>query len=158
MKNLFYTTVGTLFSTALAALGFSSCNLNTPQPCEYGTPIIKFRVVGQVTDEKGTPIQGIKVPVLRQSGIRYHQLSKECNDSAFTDTQGNFTTQVIRDHSIDKQLVVVEDIDGDQNGGKFETDSIKFSELQNKRIKPGTGSWNWGEYELSGKIKLQKKK
>lgn len=159
MKHSLYKIGGTLLSSALTVLGFSSCSSDSPDtPCEYGTPIVKYRVVGQVTDETGAPIPGIKVTLHDHSGLRYRQYLESCGDSAFTDVQGKFATQVIKDYVIGKQTVKFEDVDGDMNGGLFDTDSAKLTDLQSQHVKPGHGDWDQGEFEFSGKMKLHKKK
>ena len=76
-----------LAATLLSLLGFSSCGengLGGGGECLYGTPTSTFQVKGNVTDEEGTPIQGIKTKV----EVKYGGWAKD--SIAYTDSKGNY--------------------------------------------------------------------
>lgn len=64
MNKKWITHYNSVLTAGLAALGFTSCNGWGGQSVEYGTPTVSYHVTGQVTDEAGNPIPGIKVKVV----------------------------------------------------------------------------------------------
>ena len=44
-------------------LGFAGCEKAWNGECEYGMTMVDYRVIGEVTDEAGTPLSGIRVIV-----------------------------------------------------------------------------------------------
>jgi len=50
----------------------------------------------------------------------------------------------------------VEDIDGEDNGGEFQSDTIDIWDLPKKEVKKGSG-WYEGKYEVTANIKLKLK-
>ena len=53
--------------------------------------------------------------------------------------------------------MIVEDIDGEDNNGLFESESMYVETLPMKQVKDGNGGWYLGKYEVTANIKLKKK-
>lgn len=116
----------------------------------YGCPYADYVVKGQVTDEAGNPIPGIQVtaPNGSDTDSEYSQIVK-------TDAQGGFT---LREFSTSRgHEMIVEDIDGEDNNGLFESESMYVETLPMKQVKDGNGGWYLGKYEVTANIKLKKK-
>ena len=145
MKVRFNRWYNALLTALLAMLGYESCSLNSPD--EYGTPTVDYQVKGFVTDLQGTPIQGIKVRA------PYNFDGSE-GQSVLTDENGRFELDEFHSEYNDK--LIVEDIDGEDNGGEFQSDTIKVWDLPKKQIEKGSG-WYEGKYEVTAKIKLKLK-
>jgi len=161
MKAKFTHWYNALAATLLSLLGFASCSSSSDHEddmiCLYGTPTSSFQVKGNVTDENGAPIQGIKAIIgntFNDDNTVYRQ------DSAYTDSKGNYT--------IDKQYatgapspkylkILLEDVDGEANGGTFANDTIKEEEIKINKTGKGDGAWNVGTFEVTANAKLKKK-
>lgn len=156
-KRIF--SVRTLLSGVLAMLGFTGCENAWNGSEMYGTPSVDYRVIGEVTDEAGKPLQGIRVIVKDKSIDRidddwtkyYHE-----GDTVYTDAKGSFKSAKIRSIAIYQQRIVFDDVDGEANGGEFRSVDMSIKDLDSKQIKKG-GSWYDGEYELSTKVEMKKK-
>lgn len=157
-KRIF--SVRTLLSGVLALLGFAGCENWGDSPVEYGMPSVDYRVIGEVTDEAGKPLSGIRVIVkdkylLNKDGDYEHTYNHE-GDTVYTDSKGSFKSAKIRSSAIYDQRVVFDDVDGEANGGEFRSVDMSIKDLDSKQIKKG-GSWYSGEYELSTKVEMKKK-
>ena len=116
-----------LAATLLSLLGFSSCGengLGGGGECLYGTPTSTFLVKGNVTDEEGYPIQGIKTKV----EVKYGGRAKD--SIAYTDSKGNYLLEKYSmtgsptSQKEDIVKVIFEDVDGEANGGTFANDTV----------------------------------
>ena len=145
MKVRFNRWYNALLTALLAMLGYESCSLNSPD--EYGTPTVDYQVKGFVTDLLGTPIQGIRVRA------PYNFDGSE-GQSVLTDENGRFELDEFHSEYNDK--LIVEDIDGEDNGGEFQSDTIDIWDLPKKEVEKGSG-WYEGKYEVTAKIKLKLK-
>ncbi len=89
----------------------------------YGTPYDEYEIKGKVLDADNNPIEGIFVTT--QSGVLKDgvDLSKHYRGSATTKSDGTFLINDIFYISEDQKLFAV-DIDGEENGGKFETTEV----------------------------------
>lgn len=137
MKVKFLHWYNALAATLLSLLGFSSCGSENEEPCLYGSPTSSFHAKGNVTAEDGTPIKGIKAVVVEDYG---HDGAYRM-DSAYTDSKGNYVTkEKSMDGAIDwvhkeKRLkVILEDVDGEANGGEFATDTIKSDNITVEQV------------------------
>ncbi len=157
MKARFTHWYNALAATLLSLLGFSSCGengLNGGNECLYGTPTSTFQVKGNVTDEEGSPIKGIKAKVEVGKG----GLSKG-NIVAETDSKGNYVLDnaLIGTPTSSEMKVIFEDVDGDANGGTFANDTVQGKDLTIKQTSEKDGTWNLGSYEITANAKLKKK-
>ena len=145
MKVRFNRWYNALLTALLAMLGYESCSLNSPD--EYGTPTVDYQVKGFVTDLLGTPIQGIRVRA------PYNFDGSE-GQNVLTDENGRFELDEF--HSMLYGKLYVEDIDGEDNGGEFQSDTIDIWDLPKKEVEKGSG-WYEGKYEVTANIKLKLK-
>ncbi len=162
MKAKFTHWYNALAATLLSLLGFSSCGENNDDPANmellYGTPTSTFQVKGNVTDEAGTPIQGIKAKV----EVKYGGWAND--NPAYTDSKGNYVlekhsmtgTPTQKEEGIIK--VIFEDVDGEDNGGTFANDTVMGKDLTIKQVEKADGAWNQGSFEITANAKLKKKK
>ena len=129
MKRFIY------FLLALLGVGAVSCdNGMHDQVPEYGCPHMNFSFKARVIDEAGKPIEGIEVQT--RNGDFYMD--------NFSDAEGNIdlTTGMWPNTNID---VIFTDVDGEENGGEFETLELNISDKVEK-VKEGDGRWYNGEY------------
>ena len=136
-----------VLTALLGLLGFESCDSNGLE--EYGCPYADYIIKGVVTDEAGIPIKGIKViaPYSSKMDSQYGQIVQ-------TDTQGIFMLQEFS--SLRGNDIIFEDIDGEDNNGLFQSDTINVESLPKTRLEKGSG-WYEGKYEATANIKLKKK-
>ena len=146
-----------LVAVALGMLGFASCaeiaNIDDDPSkediCMYGSPSATYKVLGTVSDESGSPVEGIRVAIESKYGS-YSQY-----DTLYTDSSGKYLfNRGERGLWPDKVVVVFEDIDGEENGGEFES-AEATPEL--KKVKEGDGSWYMGMFEAQADVTLKKK-
>ena len=156
MNAKIYSWYNALATMILTLLGFTSCDSITgEEPDMYGTPTTDFQLKGKVRADDNAPIKGIKV-VLSQDN--WHR------DSTYTDANGNYSMKGHMASSPEWYLkedagfkLLLEDVDGDQNGGSFANDTISGPEITSKKTAEGSG-WNTGSYELTAPTKTLKKK
>ena len=126
MKKLLY--------MLLALLGISATGC---MRVEYGTPHVNFNLKARVVDEAGKPIQGIEVrtedgPFEYKTGFSDYQ--------GYIDAYGGFWP------GTERGTVQFVDIDGEANGGEFETLTLQLENVtQNEE---GSGSWYDGAYSV----------
>jgi putative lipoprotein (rSAM/lipoprotein system) len=149
MKVRFNRWYNAVLTALLAILGYESCSNALD---EYGCPTVDYQVKGSVTDLTGTPIPGIKITAPYGSLLdnQYEQIVQ-------TDAQGHFTLNEFSD--LRGVKFVVEDIDGEANGGEFLNDTINVETLPKTQVEKGDGRWYEGKYkyEVTANIKLKKK-
>lgn len=149
-----------LINYILALFGVSSCYT----VCMYGTPMAVFETEVEVTDMDGKPIQGIRVvqePMYKDNeGNWKTEAGGYDNDTTFTDASGKamLSTRAFSfGNDYTRLNVYFDDVDGEANGGEFE--SAQISNLESPDvIKKGEGTWNRGTYGAEVKMKLKKKK
>jgi len=111
---------------------------------EYGTPYAEFEIKGVVTDGQGEPLKGIEV---------------RCNEvyismeTVYTDAEGRF---VLSDGSFPTNSISLDfkDIDGELNGGEFETKTV---EVSLEKIADGNGNWDFGFYGAEVEVQMSLK-
>lgn len=142
MKIRFLKVKNWLLVTAMGVLGLSSCHstkdvakteggdaAEQPAPRNeialmYGVPTMDFVVKGRVIDQQGKPVEGMQVVLLNSSiDITPDNMMEDnknvrsyLNDVAdTTNVNGEFQTSV-KDVPMEKQRLIVRDIDGSKNG------------------------------------------
>lgn len=126
MKKLIY-----LLMTLLG-FGAVSCEQITEEvAAEYGVPHVNFSLKARVVDEAGEPIEGIKVRVDWVEEYTNQDGEISINDSVYT-------------WSINR--VRFEDVDGEENGGEFETLTLDITDKVEK-TEDGYGGWYDGAYK-----------
>lgn len=149
--------INSAMSAILVALGFASCS-DSPWGGAvelYGTPTSSYHVKGLVTDESGQPVKGIKVSVKPD----YSKAILPAIDSAYTDSKGQYVTQKNYGPGspMFSRMIVIEDADGEANGGAFQNDTLREKDVELKKVAEGHGAWNEGEFEITANAKLKKK-
>ena len=121
----------------------------------YGSPTADFSAKGRVIDEKGQPIQGLQVILgNRWHGENYNGTSYKPIDSLQTGPNGEYEVFFASTIPITNFQIDVNDIDGEANGGTFESATVLVKDIQ---YEDGKG-WYEGSAEiLVPDITLKKK-
>ena len=127
MKRLIY--------LLMAMLGFASCDHFGM--VEYGCPTVNFSLKARVVDEAGNPIQGIEVRT--EEGARFEY------NTGFSDYEGNIDAYggYFWPGAQNQKMQFI-DVDGEANGGEFETLTVKIENLI--QTEEGDGNWYEGAY------------
>ena len=164
--------VKALLSGALALLGFAGCiddNEVPDVPVLYGSPSVGYRVMGTVTDEEGKPLKDIQVIMdnprivtyLDEEGQNIRPKIDTINmkilpDTVYTDEKGEFSGLNTIAVSLSKLTVEFRDVDGEANGGDFNSQQLAENDFEKKQVQDADG-WSTGEFELSKTVKLKRK-
>lgn len=127
MKRLIYILLG--------LLGFTSCE-HFIGAVEYGTPNVSFSLKARVVDEAGTPIQGIEVRT--EDGGHFEYNTGFSDYLGYIDANGTFWP------GTEHGKVQFIDIDGEANGGEFETLTVDVNNAT--QTEEGSGGWYEGAY------------
>ena len=146
-----------LLGALLGLLGFSSCGFDAP--VMYGEPHADFKAGGKVTDPSGKGIEGIRVAIQRHRhytntpSVIYDQNDWYEHDTVYTDAPGRYekVTRVVS--RPDDVTVVFEDIDGEEHGGQFESQTVQPEITQTKK---GDKGWYSGEFTVKADATLKK--
>ena len=160
MKVRFNRWYNAVLTALLSVLGFS-CSIDEPDEygtilMEYGTPYADYLFKGNVTNEAGQPVRGIKTSLksVFDNENEHYVLGL---DSVETDISGNYQLKYVGTQ--DRGLkIIVEDIDGEANGGEFLSDTLDIDYKKAVQTKKSDEFWYEGAYEISQDIKLKKKK
>lgn len=148
--------IDSIIGCLLSLLGFTavSCDTNTIGwgRCEYGTPHADYKVIGSVTDEAKNPLKNIQVVTEKV----FPGDAPVQRDTVYTDDKGDFAVidnnTFPRDHSVN---VIFNDIDGESNGGYFESQTIE--KVTYKKTKKGDSHWYDGSFTATVNSTLKKK-
>ena len=149
-----------LLGALLGLLGFSSCEFLDigGGMTMYGEPHADFQATGRVTDKSGKGIQGIRVAIRQhrhydnRPGVIYDQNDWYDNDTLFTDASGRYelkTTVFEKPHDV---KIVFEDIDGEENGGSFKSQTATPEIRQTAKAK----DWYTGGFAVEADARLEK--
>jgi hypothetical protein len=148
MKRAVLKTYGKFIGVLISLLGFITGCTRDEESKEvialYGVPNAEYIVKGNVTNSaNGAAINNIRI-VMTNTNL------SQSSDTTYTDSQGNYTVQV-RDYynSIQTYKVTASDEDGFQNGGVFQSDTLKVQLDHNNKLTNGAG-WNNGVYQKTG--------
>ncbi|EPT32848.1 putative lipoprotein, rSAM/lipoprotein system [Bacteroidetes bacterium oral taxon 272 str. F0290] len=151
MKKVFKRYLTFFLSGILSLLGYSSCSSIGNGEDEYGCPISDFILKGTVTDEQGSPIEGIQVVGKYQNeGGAMHPA-----DTLYTDKNGNYLKKTKPMAPPKAIAVTFTDIDGEAHGGTFKNDSTSNENIEIVRTKKGKG-WYSGEFTVTVNKALKK--
>ena len=109
---------------------------------KYGMIEAEYEINGTVTDKMGKPIQNIRV--IREGHFKI--------DTMYTNSQGKFHSKIGFHH------LAIEDIDGEANGGEFETQKINVEFTDADLVKKGRGEKTPDIYKKTINIELETKK
>ena len=127
MKRLIYILLG--------LLGLTSCE-HFIGAAEYGCPNVGFSLKARVVDEAGVPIQGIEVRT--EEGGRFEYNTGFSDYQGYIDARGSFWP------GTQHGKVQFIDIDGEANGGEFETLTLQIENVT--QTEDGSGNWYDGAY------------
>ena len=99
---------------------------------EYGCPIVEFSVKGRVLDAESNPIQNIEIS---HPLTGYYTRTAEDGSFEYEDSLTGF--------ELSEVTIVAQDIDGEANGGDFQTQEVSIPVQQTD---PGDGHWDNGKY------------
>ena len=136
----------------LTMLGFSSMvGCERDIPVMYGTPSADYEIKGKVLDTDGDPIKGIKVNVQNDWHSAFTSQGTECQSL----DNGDYSVR-IKTFPTDKLHLIVQDIDGVENGGEFEEKTVEldFSKIEYTGESDG---WYHGKKSLEQDIVLEEK-
>ena len=127
-----------LFLLSIAGISVISC-------VDYGVPYATFELKGNITDTLNNPIENIQV------SIDY--------DATTSDAEGNYGIAVYTEGTATSEfLVKVEDIDGEENGGEFQTHIISLPVKESDYVgKKKDSKWDMGKATKEVNFKLIKK-
>ena len=132
-----------LLTAVLSLLGFSACS-DERMMYMYGTPYYDYQADGRVVDEEGTPIEGIQVKVTlgNEWSTKIDGTQVE-GGVVYSGKDGLFTTKKFEDIEIYSLTAI--DVDGEENGGEFETQEIRVDTLKPTKEKGDRkGDWYFG--------------
>ena len=126
-------------------------------PVEYGVPHADYVIMGSVTSDTSEPIPGIQATFRRYS-YTDNDGKKHYEDQVFvTDAEGKVNAPM-EEYMFplwenDQYSIILEDIDGPQNGGLFEPYEIAKKDITIEQTKKGNG-WYQGAFTLSFNAKM----
>jgi len=161
MKVRFNRWYNTVLTALLSMLGFS-CSLDEPEeygtPVEYGVPHVDYILKGTVTDETDTPVQGLKISLKEvykdDTGTYGYGI-----DSIQTNESGIYQLKFTKASYFNRESIklIVEDIDGEANGGEFLSDTLDIDFDNAVKVAKGD-RWGYeGKYKVLTDIKLKRK-
>ena len=144
----------------MALLGFGAAGCEHLGVAEYGVPHVEFKLSARVVDEAGEPIQGICVEVGRRNKyVDYEEYSGYPfdNNTGYSDYLGVIDARGSMMWSEEDDKAIFTDIDGELNGGEFETTVVDIAELVVK-TESGDGHWYRGAYKVDmGDVVMKRK-
>ena len=153
MKIRFFKWCHVLLTALLAVLGYS-CK-NDDYPVEYGAPSADYHLSGVVTDEAGNPVGGILVSV--EETDYYNDYRDYLASKKSMLGTGEYWMSYTSYGNPDLTKIIVQDVDGEANGGEFANDTIDIDYDNAVKIKDGDGHWYYGAWKITQNIKLKKK-
>ncbi|MBQ9215981.1 MAG: radical SAM-associated putative lipoprotein [Prevotella sp.] len=164
MKVKFNRWYNAILTALLTMLGYG-CSSEGPLDMygspvvEYGTPYADYQLHGTVTDETGSPVKDIKVSTKYVFHNYDGTVVTDGIDSIQTDGLGKYAVGYRRYHGENDLKLIVEDVDGDANGGVFKSDTIDIDYKNATKVKDAGRDEHWSEgtYAIKQDIILKKK-
>ena len=163
MKVRFNRWYNAVLTALMSIIGYGCSSSDDPWGgglCMYGTPHADYQFMGTITDESGSPVKDINVSVKNvyrsQDGAVVDTYGV---DSTLTDGKGKYAIECRRFISDPDIKLIVEDMDGEANGGAFKSDTIDIDFDNAKKVKnpDKDDSWSSGTFAITQDIKLKKK-
>lgn len=159
-RNIFRTVAGAI----LSLLGFSGCDMIgdiiLPR-AEYGMPHADFKLVGEVKDQDGNPVEGIQVKYRHLEGTWTDEQGQEqqnwIEQDFVTDKDGKVDSAT-NDWLMNADGIELEisDIDGEKNG-LFDTTVIEHDKLSISYVEDKESTWHLGSYTIGFSASLNDK-
>jgi putative lipoprotein (rSAM/lipoprotein system) len=141
-----------LLGALLTLLGFSGCDRIGLFRVEYGSPHSDYKLVGEVKDKTGKPIEGIRV--VFDFNPEY-QGEYKVNDTLYTDAKGHFEKERVSDIYWNTAAITkFEDVDGAEHGS-FKTKILTNDEMVMEQTQKGDGHWYGGVYTVHADAVLE---
>lgn len=130
-----------------AVLGLASCDkiggfMGTGMAM-YGTPNADYDINIKITDEDGHAIPGIEVTP--EPDVNTQHVYSDKDGVVKTSFNGMYLELELRD------------VDGEENGGEFESVRVTQKELDLKKKEKGDGWYN-GKFDVTGTVSMSRKK
>ena len=139
-----------LLMTVISLLGFSACTKGEMKEM-YGTPTFDYQADGRVVDEEGEPIEGIRVKVTL--GNRWSDKidgTQVEGGVVYSGKDGSFETKKFEQIEIYSLTAI--DVDGEENGGEFETQEVRIDTMRPTYSKGGTQKYENIEIVMTEKV------
>lgn len=149
MKSGMNITVKMLTLALFSALAMTSCMVERfDNDAGYAAeqPVANYQVFGNVTDEEGKPVSGIRVIADYSTDVVYRA------DTLYTDKEGEYS-KFLTIPRVDGFFLTFTDIDGQANGGEFESRSERVNPV---RTEISSGYFG-GSYIVSFDATLKRK-
>ena len=157
-------------SAILSMLGFVACTTDPDSNhkiedkyrehlAEYGSPSATYIVKGTVkSEETGEAISGIKTSYRQYLFTDKDGIKQYFTLDTVTDNNGDADIRYSEELSLDEDHieVILEDIDGQDNGGFFAADTLRKDRLTINKSKEGDGRWYEGEFTIGFEAALKK--
>ena len=161
MKVRFNRWYNAVLTALLSIIGYGCSSSDDPEYiCMYGTPHADYQFMGTVTDESGSPVSGVKVSAKNVYRLYDGTVVETYGvDSTLTDSKGKYAVEgeaFLGEHIL---KLIVEDLDGEANGGNFMNDTIDIDFDNAKKVKEPDKDdyWSDGTFAITQDIKLKKK-
>ncbi|WP_026478501.1 radical SAM-associated putative lipoprotein [Alkaliphilus transvaalensis] len=119
----FYRFLLWFFATVIASGSLTGCRNNQSQVAMYGPPPREFYTMnGRVQQENGEGVNNIKITIA------------DTDDTIFTSEDGTFTIENMDFMNKNVVTLVVEDIDGTENGGEFQNQTLHITDFTSQTI------------------------
>jgi putative lipoprotein (rSAM/lipoprotein system) len=132
--------IKSFYKLILAILGLSGIVYSC---AKYGMIVPESEIKGTITDKTtAKPIQGIRV--IRETFLH--------NDTVYTNSEGRYAFEFA-----DGNYLKIEDIDGDANGGDFESQEVYVRFTESDLVKRSNSNKKPDRYVKVQNIELEKK-
>ena len=133
----------------MGILGFSGCGKIGIFRDEYGCPYADYKLLGDVKDTKGKPIQGIRVVY-----DRLPEDEKWGKDTLYTDSKGHFEKDLSDFMLRVNTEIRFDDVDGEANGS-FRSKVITDKDTEVEQTKKGDKKWYEGAFSIHADAVLE---
>ena len=134
----------------MGLLGFAGCGKIGIFRKEYGSPYAEYKLLGDVKDEKGNPIRGIRVVYDRfpEKEVTWGK------DTLYTDSRGHFEKQLPDDMLYTDTEIRFDDVDGEANGS-YRSKVLSDKEMEIVQTKKGDKNWYGGAFTIHADAVLE---
>ncbi len=135
-------------------LGFQGCDILGTGMVMYGQPHATYKALGDVTDDNGKPLSGIRVVINPNPTMEEPDFSKYYSDTAYTDAEGHYEKATLKYNWPDElknATVKFEDV-----SGEYMTVELTSSQTSVTQVEKGSGAWDSGTFEMKADATMQK--
>ncbi len=150
MKIRFFRWYNAVLTALLAVLGYG-CSKDEPMDM-YGTPTARYHLSGTVADETGKRIDGILISIEKKNGNYWENFISKKSEYG-----GSYHVYFETWPESSSTKIIIQDIDGDANGGEFANDTIDINYQSAIVLVKGENFVDQGTYKIVQDIHLKKK-